>query len=78
MTGFICCTDDNLTSILQTYLLEIKTLAHWEKLKINETPPSGCAVLTVSNKCQIHLSLRVSESYLIFKVKFVIIQKIVN
>ncbi|XKL60308.1 hypothetical protein PGB90_001324 [Kerria lacca] len=55
---FICCTDDNLTSILQTYLLEIKTLAHWEKLKINETPPSGCAVLTVSNKCQIHLSLR--------------------
>lgn len=57
--AFLSCTDEDLTAVLHEYLLEIKTLAHWNRITVNEQPPAGCAILTVSDKCQIHLFLKV-------------------
>nr|XP_033334868.1 valine--tRNA ligase isoform X1 [Megalopta genalis] len=54
--AFIVCTDHSLKKKLMNYQLLIETLAY-STIRTNE-PPSGCAILTVTDKVQVHLLLK--------------------
>lgn len=63
--AFLVCSSNNLKEKLLEYRLLIETLAY-SKLNMEE-PPTGCAIITVTDKVQVHLLL---------KVKIIIITKI--
>ncbi|KZC14461.1 PREDICTED: valine--tRNA ligase [Dufourea novaeangliae] len=54
--AFLVCSDDNLQAKLMDYQLLIETLAY-SIISTNE-PPSGCAIITVTDKVQVHLLLK--------------------
>lgn len=54
--AFIVCSDESLKEKISQYLMMIGTLAY-SHLQIGEIP-SGCAILTVSDKVQVHLLLK--------------------
>lgn len=62
VSAYICCADESVLSFLDEYLVVVQTLAHCGNVALNVTPPLGCAILTVSDKCQIHLFLKVRTS----------------
>ncbi|GLV42742.1 Valyl-tRNA synthetase [Carabus blaptoides fortunei] len=43
---------------LVKYTSALCTLAYCSKIEFNVTPPVGCAILTVSDKCEVHLLLK--------------------
>lgn len=43
---------------LPKYLSSLCTLAYCSKIELNQTAPNGCAILTVSDKCEVHLLLK--------------------
>ena len=61
---YIRCSDVQSAEVLQKYTNLIKTLASGADVKITtlESPPQGCAVRTVSDKCEVHMMLKVSLS----------------
>lgn len=55
------------------FKLEIATFANCSKVELLDLSctPSGCAILSVSDKCQVHLLLKVSDLLLLlFVFKF--------
>lgn len=56
--AFIVSTCDSTTSILQKFSKDLSTTAYCSKLSFNESPPSGCAILTVTGQCEVHLLLK--------------------
>ncbi|XP_051153202.1 valine--tRNA ligase isoform X1 [Leptopilina boulardi] len=54
--AFIVCSDESLKEKINQYLMMIGTLAY-SHVQISEIP-TGCAILTVSDKVQIHLLLK--------------------
>lgn len=50
---------DVTTSIVRKYQHAISTLAYCSKVEFCTSPPQGCAILTVSDKCDVHLLLQV-------------------
>lgn len=44
--------------VLSKYSLTLETLSFCSSIKINQTAPAGCAILTVSDKCEVNLLLR--------------------
>lgn len=54
--AYIVCADQSLKTKLIDYQLLIETLAY-STIRTNE-PPSGCAILTVTDKLQVHLLLK--------------------
>ncbi|XP_071948328.1 valine--tRNA ligase-like [Antedon mediterranea] len=53
-------SDENVVTLVKEFTDTIKTLTYSSNVKtlINEQPPVGCAMMTVSDKCQIHLMLK--------------------
>lgn len=43
---------------MASYTSALQTLAYCSKIAVNETAPSGCTVLTVSDKCEVNLLLK--------------------
>jgi len=58
VSAYMVCSDDT-TSIVRKYQHAMCTLAYCSKVEFCTSPPQGCAILTVSNKCEVHLLLKV-------------------
>lgn len=56
--AYVVCTDESTKSILQKYTKDLITTAYCSSLHFGESPPSGCAILTVSGDCEVHLMLK--------------------
>lgn len=54
--AYVVCTSNQSSDILQKYSLALSTLSY-SNISF-ETPPAGCAILTVSGECEIHLLLK--------------------
>lgn len=58
MEAFIVSSDEWILKTPEQLSLPVKTLAYCSSLQIADSSPSGCAILTVSEKCQVHLVLK--------------------
>lgn len=56
--AFIVCTNDATKTILQKFSNDLLTTAYCSKLVFDEQPPNGCAILTVTGQCEVHLLLK--------------------
>ncbi|EDV28121.1 uncharacterized protein TRIADDRAFT_21001 [Trichoplax adhaerens] len=57
---FVKCTNEEIASTVSKYRQEITTLSYSSNLSVittGDTPP-GCAISTVSDKCEVHVMLR--------------------
>merc|ERR1712002_801336 len=52
------CFDSKLAATLTKYSSTISTLAYSQKVEVPDTPPKGCAIVTVSDKVSAHLVLK--------------------
>uniref|UniRef100_A0A1B0D104 Valine--tRNA ligase n=1 Tax=Phlebotomus papatasi TaxID=29031 RepID=A0A1B0D104_PHLPP len=55
---FIVCSDQGTQDILKKFSNDLCTLAYCSKAVFEETPPSGCAILTITAQCEVHLLLK--------------------
>ncbi|KAG1659710.1 Valine--tRNA ligase [Nymphon striatum] len=58
---YLKCSDDSVQEILTRFSREILTLTYSSVVNIltaSEKPPVGCAISTVSDKCEVHLGLQ--------------------
>lgn len=56
--AFIVSSDETLTGILKAYAKDLSTMAYCSAVNFDETPPNGCAILTISGQCEVHLLLK--------------------
>lgn len=56
--AFIVCNDAWAKEVLRKYTNDLITTAYCSKLEFDEKAPIGCAILTVSGQCEVHLLLR--------------------
>ena len=61
---YLRCSDDDSAAVLKSYEDLIRTLGSGEAVNVitTETPPEGCAISTVSAKCEVHMMLKVCHS----------------
>lgn len=55
--AFVVCSDNLIQNTLEKFSSSLSTLSY-STIHFEETPPSGCAILTISDKCEIHLVLK--------------------
>ncbi|RZF33102.1 hypothetical protein LSTR_LSTR009831 [Laodelphax striatellus] len=55
---FVCCSDKSTEQTVDKFSLLIKTLAGCNKLELTQEPPVGCAILTISDKCIVHMLIK--------------------
>jgi len=55
---FLQSFEPSLVATLTKFNGTIGTLAYCQNVKVTENPPSGCAILTVSDKVSVHLMLK--------------------
>lgn len=55
---FIICTDEKMTSTIESFKDDIKTLAYCSSNEIVKEAASGCAILTINAQCEVHLMLK--------------------
>lgn len=56
--AYVVCQDSTTRQILEKFTLDLSTTAFCSKIDFETSPPAGCAILTVSGQCQIHLVLK--------------------
>lgn len=56
--AYIKCTDTTTETIIKNYSLALQTLAYCSKTALDENIPTGCTIITVSDKCEVHLLLK--------------------
>ncbi|PSN35861.1 Valine--tRNA ligase [Blattella germanica] len=56
--AYMICSDDDTSTTVQKYQAALATLAYCSKVELCKSAPQGCAILTVSNKCEVHLLLK--------------------
>lgn len=55
----VCTTDADLRASLMKYSMNLATLSYCSTIDFETTPPAvGCAIFTLSDKCEIHLLLK--------------------
>jgi valyl-tRNA synthetase len=56
------CTEQRTLETVAKFKSEIATFANCSKVELADTSsmPTGCAILSVSDKCQVHLLLKVN------------------
>lgn len=63
VTGYLQCIDSDTAALVQTYSLQIQTLSYSQAIHPvvggDTTIPQGCAVAIASDKCTVHLMLKV-------------------
>merc|ERR1712051_470142 len=55
---FLQSFEPGLVATLTKFTGTIGTLAYCQNVKVTESPPPGCAILTVSDKVSVHLMLK--------------------
>lgn len=57
---FVKCSDEETANMLRTHpdLLKVLSLSSSVSVLVDDTPPTGCAVQTVSAKCETHLLIK--------------------
>ncbi|WAR22740.1 SYVC-like protein [Mya arenaria] len=57
---YVRCSDEETATLLRTHtdLIQVTTLAGEVKVMVDEAPPKGCAVQTVSAKCETHFMIK--------------------
>jgi valyl-tRNA synthetase len=55
---YVVCSDPEILSSLDKFNGDLLVLSFCSTLKLNEEPPAGCAILTISDKCVIHVLLK--------------------
>lgn len=55
--AYVVCEDTATKLTINRFLQDLATLSYSSKVEIS-TPPSGCAIYTVSAQCEIHLLLK--------------------
>ena len=63
---YLKCSDEETANLLRTHpdLIQVLSLTSAVNIMVDQTPPVGCAVQTVSAKCETHLMIKVSLSTL--------------
>ncbi|KAK5642775.1 hypothetical protein RI129_008942 [Pyrocoelia pectoralis] len=56
--AYIQCSDKEYTDMVESFIPVLQTLAYCSKVEINSKIPSGCTIITVSDKCEVHLLLK--------------------
>jgi len=56
--AFVKSEDAVVKDTLARFSLAITTLAYCSRLDLSEPPPPGCAILTVSEKCEVHVNFK--------------------
>lgn len=56
--AFVVCSDITTKTILQKFSNDLLTTAYCSKLNFDKQPPNGCAILTVTGQCEVHLLLK--------------------
>lgn len=56
--AFIVATDEPSRTVLQKFMSDLATLSYCAKIDLDTTPPTGCAILTVTGTCEVHLLLK--------------------
>lgn len=56
--AFVVCTDSQTNDIVKKYAGDLATISYCSKIELDTTPPAGCAILTVSGQCEVHLLLK--------------------
>lgn len=56
--AYIVCTDPAPNAILKRYASDLSTIAYCSTVAFDTAPPAGCAILTVSGQCEVHLLLK--------------------
>lgn len=56
--AFIVCTDIQSNEILKKYSNDLATTSYCSNLIFDKEPPIGCAIVTISGQCEIHLLLK--------------------
>lgn len=56
--AYIVCTDSQANDILKKYAQDLAIVSFCSKIEFDCTPPPGCAILTVSGQCEVHLLLK--------------------
>ncbi len=61
-TVYLKCSDSSSAAVLEHYTDLIQNLASGEKISIltDSQPPEGCAISTVSARCEVHMMLKVN------------------
>src|SRR6218665_2194375 len=60
---YIKCSDDESANVLKSSIELLKTLTSSQTVEVlssSQHPPLGCAIQTISAKCEVHLMLKVS------------------
>lgn len=56
--AFIVSSDDFSKHVLEKFASDLATLAYCSNVEITNTPPAGCAILTITGSCEVHLLLK--------------------
>ncbi|XP_063235744.1 valine--tRNA ligase isoform X2 [Bacillus rossius redtenbacheri] len=56
--AYAVCSDEGTTELVSRYSSVVVTLACCSKLDARSAPPPGCIIVTVSDKCEVHLLLK--------------------
>ncbi|XP_058116915.1 valine--tRNA ligase [Anopheles ziemanni] len=55
--AYFICSDEGVRSALEKFTLELETMA-FSQVHFGTVPPVGCAILTISGQCVVHLMLK--------------------
>lgn len=56
--AFVLCSDDATKDTLERFAGDLTTMSYSQISLISDAPPAGCAILTVSGACVVHLLLK--------------------
>ncbi|XP_060519557.1 valine--tRNA ligase [Cylas formicarius] len=56
--AYLHSNDDATREMVWKYAAALQTLAYCSKTSVNEPSPDGCTIITVSDKCEVHLLLK--------------------
>ncbi|XP_044747295.1 valine--tRNA ligase isoform X3 [Coccinella septempunctata] len=56
--AYVKCSDPTISNIVTKYNFPLCTLSYCSKIATNEEVPVGCTIITVSDKCEVHLLLK--------------------
>lgn len=56
--AFVLCSDDTTKETLERFAGDLTTMSYSQISFISDAPPAGCAILTVSGACIVHLLLK--------------------
>lgn len=58
LTAYLKCNDPAIELTVNKYSSALQTLAYCSKVETNNAPQDGCTIITVSDKCEVHLLLK--------------------